>query len=121
MTWKEWHKCGWDGEKIHATADSTDICEMCLTTFPFTLEADSEGNLVEPEDNLDLHIEKMRLRRLHTMSEITLTCPPVPIEFIGVHDKFGQSGTPEELLEYYGMGVSHIESAVKKVLDRKGG
>ena len=34
---------------------------------------------------------------------------PVPIEFIGVHDVFGQSGTPIELLEHYGMGVSHIQ------------
>lgn len=44
---------------------------------------------------------------------------PVPIEFIGVKDKFGQSGTPEELIEHYGMGVSHIESAVETVLSRK--
>jgi transketolase len=44
---------------------------------------------------------------------------PVPIEFIGVKDQFGQSGTPEELIEHYGMGESHIRAAVKKVLARK--
>ena len=44
---------------------------------------------------------------------------PVPMEFIGVHDKFGQSGTPEELIEHYGMGVSHIEKAVERVMGRK--
>ncbi len=44
---------------------------------------------------------------------------PVPIEFIGVLDKFGQSGTPDELIEHYGMGVSHIEKAVEKVMKRK--
>ncbi len=44
---------------------------------------------------------------------------PVPIEFIGVRDLFGQSGTPDELLEFYGMGESHIREAVKKVLLRK--
>ena len=44
---------------------------------------------------------------------------PVPIEFIGVRDKFGQSGTPDELIEHYGMGVSHIKAAVLKVLKRK--
>jgi transketolase len=43
----------------------------------------------------------------------------VPIEFIGVRDEFGQSGTPEELLEHYGMGESHIREAVKKVINRK--
>jgi len=44
---------------------------------------------------------------------------PVPIEFIGVSDQFGQSGEPEELIEHYGMGVSHIKSATLKVLKRK--
>lgn len=44
---------------------------------------------------------------------------PVPIEFIGVKDLFGQSGTPDELIEHYGMGESHIQDAVQKVLKRK--
>jgi len=44
---------------------------------------------------------------------------PVPIEFIGVDDRFGQSGKPEELIEHYGMGVSHVRKAVLKVLGRK--
>ena len=44
---------------------------------------------------------------------------PLPIEFIGVHDKFGQSGEPKELIEHYGMGTSHIIDAVKKVSARK--
>ncbi|MEK7463892.1 MAG: transketolase family protein [Patescibacteria group bacterium] len=44
---------------------------------------------------------------------------PVPIEFIGVKNKFGQSGTPDELLEHYGMGEKDIKKAVQKVLLRK--
>lgn len=44
---------------------------------------------------------------------------PVPIEFIGVRDKFGQSGTPNELIEHYGLGKDSIKEAVKKVLTRK--
>lgn len=44
---------------------------------------------------------------------------PVPIEFIGVKDQFGQSGTPDELIEHYGMGEKDIKEAVKKVLLRK--
>ena len=44
---------------------------------------------------------------------------PVPIEYIGVHDQFGQSGTPKELIEHYGMGVSHIAAAITKVIKRK--
>ncbi|MDB5194304.1 MAG: transketolase, transketolase [Parcubacteria group bacterium] len=41
---------------------------------------------------------------------------PVPIHFIGVRDQFGQSGTPEELIEYYGMGKNAIIEAVKKLI-----
>jgi transketolase len=44
---------------------------------------------------------------------------PTPIEFVGVRDAFGQSGTPEELIEHYGLGESGIIAAVKKVIARK--
>ncbi len=44
---------------------------------------------------------------------------PVPIEFVGVDDEFGQSGTPDELIEHYGMGEDAIEKAVRKVWKRK--
>lgn len=43
---------------------------------------------------------------------------PVPIIRIGVNDRFGQSGTPSELIEYYGMGEKDIKAAVKKLLGR---
>jgi transketolase len=44
---------------------------------------------------------------------------PVPMEFIGVHDQFGQSGEPEELIKHYGMDVPSIIDAAKKVIKRK--
>ncbi|MEK7086993.1 MAG: transketolase C-terminal domain-containing protein [Patescibacteria group bacterium] len=44
---------------------------------------------------------------------------PAPIEFIGMHNTFGESGKPQELIEKYGMGVKDIIAAVKKVLKRK--
>ncbi len=44
---------------------------------------------------------------------------PTPIEFIGVNDKFGQSGKSEELIELYEMGEPHILQAVKRVMLRK--
>lgn len=44
---------------------------------------------------------------------------PTIQEFIGVDDKFGQSGTPEELLKEYGIDVTAIKEAVKKALARK--
>lgn len=44
---------------------------------------------------------------------------PVPVEMLGVRDKFGQSGTPKELFEEYGLTKEDIKKAVKKVIARK--
>jgi len=44
---------------------------------------------------------------------------PVPMEFIGMQDTFGESGEPSQLIEKYGMGVKDIVKAVKRVLRRK--
>jgi len=44
---------------------------------------------------------------------------PVPMEYAGVKDSFGESGKPMELLEKYGLGKKDVIWAVKDVLDRK--
>jgi len=44
---------------------------------------------------------------------------PIPIEFIGMSDSFGESGQPEELLEKYGLTARHIVKAAQKVIKRK--
>jgi transketolase len=44
---------------------------------------------------------------------------PVPIEFVGVNDKFGQSGKSDELIELYEMGESHIFQAARRAMLRK--
>lgn len=44
---------------------------------------------------------------------------PVPIEFIGVHDQFGQSGKMDELIAHYKMDTPDIIKATKKVIDNK--
>ncbi len=44
---------------------------------------------------------------------------PVPMEFIGVRDQYGQSGTPEELMRHYKMDTAAIKVAVLDVLKRK--
>ena len=41
---------------------------------------------------------------------------PVPTVRIGVRDQFGQSGTPEELLAYYGLDVLHVEEAARALV-----
>src|SRR3989344_3140983 len=45
-------------------------------------------------------------------------CPTI-IERIGVQNQFGQSGTPKELIEHYGMGVSAIKEAAQKAIKAK--
>lgn len=44
---------------------------------------------------------------------------PVPIEYVGTNDTFGESGTPDELLVKYGLDTPNIVAAVEKVMTRK--
>ncbi len=44
---------------------------------------------------------------------------PVPIEYVGTHDTFGESGTPKELLKKYHLDIPDIVEAAEKVLNRK--
>lgn len=44
---------------------------------------------------------------------------PVPVEFVGMPDHFGESGKPEELLEKWGMSSKEIVRKAKHVLARK--
>lgn len=46
---------------------------------------------------------------------------PVPIEYIGTKDTFGESGTPAQLLKKYGMDVPDIVAAAQKAISRKNG
>ncbi|OGZ44041.1 MAG: transketolase [Candidatus Ryanbacteria bacterium RIFCSPHIGHO2_02_FULL_45_17b] len=53
------------------------------------------------------------------VAEVLARTHPVPMEFVGVQNRFGESGEPAELLEKFGMGVSSIVAAVKRVVQRK--
>ncbi len=44
---------------------------------------------------------------------------PAPMEFVAVMDSFGESGTPEQLMEKYGLDDKHIVAAAKKAIARK--
>jgi transketolase len=41
---------------------------------------------------------------------------PVPVSFVGIQDEFGQSGTPDELIEHYGLSPSHIAEVARRML-----
>ena len=44
---------------------------------------------------------------------------PAPQEFVAVNDSFGESGTPEQLMEKYGLNSTSIIAACQKVMLRK--
>ncbi len=44
---------------------------------------------------------------------------PAPVEMVAVNDKFGESGTSEELMVEYGLDMEHIMDACKKAIARK--
>ncbi len=44
---------------------------------------------------------------------------PIPIEYVGTNDTFGESGKPAELLTKYGLDAPNIVEAVEKVIARK--
>jgi len=45
---------------------------------------------------------------------------PAPIEYVGVNDSFGESGTPDQLMEKYGLNAAAIVVAAEKAISRKG-
>jgi transketolase len=54
------------------------------------------------------------------VAEVIVEEYSVPMEFVGVRDSFGQSGTPTELMDFYNINVAAIKVAVQDVLKRKG-
>jgi len=44
---------------------------------------------------------------------------PVPLKRIGMQDRFGESGSPNELLEHFGLDAKHIQLAAHQVVDKK--
>ena len=53
------------------------------------------------------------------VAELLARTHPVPMEFIGMQNVFGSSGSPEKLSAKYGMDVQSIVAAVKKAVARK--
>src|SRR5690554_4665560 len=54
-----------------------------------------------------------------SVAQVLSTNHPVPQEFVATNDTFGESGTPEQLMEKYGLNAAAIVNAVQKVISRK--
>jgi len=53
------------------------------------------------------------------IAEVIIQNWPVPMKMVGVQDKFGVSGEPDQLFEYFGLTAKHIVKAAKEVLAKK--
>ena len=53
------------------------------------------------------------------VSQVVAETHPCPMEFVGIQDTYAESGTPEELMEKYGLVATNVVAAAKRVLSRK--
>lgn len=54
-----------------------------------------------------------------SIAQLLVRNNPAPMEYVGIDDKFGESGTPDELMVKYGLTSENIIKATKKVISRK--
>ena len=52
------------------------------------------------------------------VAEVLARTIPTPMEFVGVKDVFGQSGSPEQILQHYEMTTEDIKKAARTLLSR---
>ena len=53
------------------------------------------------------------------VAEVVVAKSPVPMEFVGIHDRFGESGQARELMHEFNVTYEDIIESVKKVISRK--
>jgi len=54
-----------------------------------------------------------------SVAQVLAKNQPVPQEYVAVNDSFGESGTPAQLMEKYGLNADSIVAAVNRVIKRK--
>jgi transketolase len=53
------------------------------------------------------------------VAQVVAETAPCPMEFVGIHDTYAESGQPDELLDKYGLVARDVAAAVRKVVARK--
>ena len=54
-----------------------------------------------------------------SIAQVLIQNQPAPMEYVGVQDEFGESGTPDQLMKKYGLSAENIVKAALKVIKRK--
>jgi transketolase len=54
-----------------------------------------------------------------SIAQVLVKNTPLPMEYVAVNDTFGESGTPEELMEKYGLSENDIVAAAERAISRK--
>ena len=53
------------------------------------------------------------------VAQVVAETAPCPMEFVGIHDTYAESGQPDELMDKYGLVARDVAAAVRKVVARK--
>ena len=77
------------------------------------IEATSTGAIVVAEEHLEHGGLGSRVAQVITKHN------PVPVAFVNLKETYAKSGKAEELLQKHGLGIEHIEQAVRDVAARK--
>ncbi|MCB0495224.1 MAG: transketolase family protein [Cyclobacteriaceae bacterium] len=54
-----------------------------------------------------------------SIAQVLIQNQPAPMEYVAIQDKFGESGTPDQLMKKYGLNAENIVKAALKVIKRK--
>lgn len=54
-----------------------------------------------------------------SIAQVAARHNPIPIEYVGTNDTFGESGKPLDLLKKYGLDAEHIVAAAERAIARK--
>ncbi|MCK9352324.1 MAG: transketolase C-terminal domain-containing protein [Candidatus Paceibacterota bacterium] len=84
------------------------------------LDADELLNFAKESGNRIVTVEEHQIHggMGSAVAEFFAQNHPLPIEFVGVKDRFGQSGKPQELIAHYGLNEEAIKEAARKILGR---
>lgn len=104
-------------EMLEKTGISTRILDL-HTVKPIDKDA-IERTARETEAILTVEEHQIHGGMGSAVAEVVVRTYPVPMDFIGINDRFGESGEPIELLKYFGLDYESIAKRALNLLERK--